>query len=118
MPVAITALIFGGLVFTVLRSNFDERTRFPHTAFTRRNLNPVHLLAIGTLAALILYPAAMRFSNVLTFGIDIGIVARYSIAFGPVLVILLLLRVRQRATHWLLSGAGAIGMITVAGVWL
>jgi len=117
-PVAITALIFGGLVFTVLRSNFDERTRFPHTAFTRRNLNPVHLLAIGTLAALILYPAAMRFSNVLTFGIDIGIVARYSIAFGPVLVILLLLRVRQRATHWLLSGAGAIGMITVAGVWL
>jgi hypothetical protein len=117
-PVWITALIFGGLVFTVLRSNFDERMRFQHTDFTRRNLNPVHLLAIGTLATLILYPAAMRFSNVLTFGMDVSIVARYSIAFGPLLIILLLLRVKQRATHWLLSGAGAIGMITVAGVWL
>ena len=117
-PVWITALVFAGLVFTVLRSNFDERMRFEHTDFTRHNLSPVHLLAIGTLAALILYPALMRVSNVLTFGMDVSIVARYSVAFGPLLIILLLLRVKQRATHWVLSGAGAIGMVTVAGVWL
>jgi hypothetical protein len=117
-PVWVTILVFGGLVFTVLRSNFDERMRFEHTAFTRRTLNPLHLLAIGTVITLLLYPVALRLSNVFTFGIDVGIVARYSIAFGSLLIILLLLRVPQRATHWVLSAVGAIGMVAVAGVWL
>ena len=117
-PVWLTVLIFGALVFTVLRSNFDERFQFTIVKFAPRVLNPLHLLAIGTLVTLLLYPVALRLSNVVTFGIDVGIVARYSIAFGPLLVILLLLRVPQRAMHWVLAFAGAFGMIGVAGVWL
>ncbi|MGN7799940.1 hypothetical protein [Leifsonia sp. 22587] len=117
-PVWITVLIFGGLVFTVLRSNFDERLHLTRSTLIRPPLDPLHLLAFGTLLTVVLYPAALRVTNVLTFGIDVGIVARYSIAFGPLLILLLLLRVPQRATHLVLGAVGVVGMVSAAGIWL
>lgn len=76
------------------------------------------VLAAGTMITLILYPVALRFSNALTFGIDYGIVTRYSMAFAPLLVLLALTMVRNKPTHVVLAVVGTVGAVATAGVWL
>jgi hypothetical protein len=117
-PLWVTVIVFGALVFGVLRTNFDDRLLVPGSVFRSRLMSPLHVLAFGALATIVLYPAALRISNAFTFGIDSGIVARYSSAFGPLLALVVLLLVRQRRAHWLVAVVGTIGLVSTAAVFL
>jgi len=61
----------------------------------------------------VLYPVALRVTNTINFGFDYGIVDRYSIAFAPLLVLLLLLLVPGRLTGRLLAG---LSLVCVLGL--
>jgi hypothetical protein len=74
---------------------------------------PVRLLAVSALVTLMTYPAALRVSNTFNFGVDYGIVNRYSIGFAPLLVLLTLKLLPGRLVPRLL---GALAVVCVAGL--
>jgi hypothetical protein len=77
------------------------------------------LLVLSALVTLMLYPAALRVSNAVNVGIDHPVVARYSMAFAPLLVWLLLLTTRDRPLVGralaVLATATVLGV--AAGAW-
>ncbi|TYL52525.1 hypothetical protein [Agromyces mariniharenae] len=115
-PVWITVLVFGSMVlvlaFTVRRL-FGRRpaTQLP-SGLGEQTSTTIRLLAIGTLATIVLYPPALRISNWLTFGFDFPIVERYSNALAPLLVLLLVMLIPNRAFVIPLT---VIGVITAIG---
>lgn len=107
MTIAIFALLIAG---ALTRDAAPETTSLPVAATS----SGIRILIIGSIIALALYPAALRGLNWLNFGFDFPIVTRYSNAFTPLLVLLLLLVVRQRWLIWCLTAAGgAVAMISV-----
>ncbi|MGH3690634.1 MAG: hypothetical protein ACRDT7_10800 [Microbacterium sp.] len=122
-PTWITAIVFGGLVLASLGLLWR---RLPSTA--QLDIAPLalpgdtdrasaavsgtHLVAIGSLVTVILYPPALRISNWLNFGFDFAIVERYSSALAPVLIISLLLLVRSVTLSRILA---VIGILTALG---
>lgn len=83
-----------------------------------RTFDAHRALALATLLTMILYPAALRISNILNFGLDSSIVARYSMAFTPLLVLLALLLIPQRSFAVVLALLGVAGVIAGAGIWI
>jgi hypothetical protein len=117
-PTWITVFVFGALLFIVLRTNFDVRPRRMADLLARRVMDPLHVVAVGALITVALYPVALRVSNVFTFGIDSGIVARYSTAFGPLLALLILLAVPQRRLHRVAAIIGTVGITATSTLLL
>lgn len=122
-PTWITVIVLGGIVIAVaftLRqlgntqplSSFPPAT-FPPDGSSVRASAGVRLVAIGTLATLVLYPPALRISNWITFGFDYPIVERYSNPLAPLLVVLLLLLIPNRAFA---TSVAVIGTIAALGV--
>lgn len=121
-PIWITALVFGGLVAVLVQArrgvdaarHDGEALMTPRLSATRSSDGDaaLRLVALGMLAAAVLYPPALRVSNWLNFGFDFPIVDRYSIAFAAPLAFLLLLLIRRPAFTRPLA---AIGVLTALG---
>jgi hypothetical protein len=76
-----------------------------------RRVRTIGVLAAALIVGILLYPPALRLSNALTAGVDNGIVARYSIAFAPLLVWVALLATRDlRGYSRLLAGLGLLSV--------
>ena len=58
-----------------------------------------------------LYAPLLRVSNAMTFGFDFPIVSRYSTAFAPLLVLLLLAGIRSGTVLRVLAAAGTISLL-------
>lgn len=109
LPAVITILVLGALITTaIMRGPTSETT--PETP--ERN----DLLGVATAAVLVLwaYPPGLRLTNAVTFGMDVGIVSRYSMSLAPLLVVLALRLVPQRVYAWLLALAGLVMMAAMA----
>jgi hypothetical protein len=79
-----------------------------------RQVRTIGVLATALLAGIVLYPPALRLSNALTAGVDNGIVARYSIAFAPLLLWVALLATRPlRGYSRLLAGLGLLSVVAL-----
>ena len=79
-----------------------------------RQVRTIGVLAAALLAGIVLYPPALRLSNALTAGVDNGIVARYSIAFAPLLLWVALLATRPlRGYSRLLAGLGLLSVVAL-----
>ncbi|MDQ7878767.1 hypothetical protein Q9R08_12325 [Microbacterium sp. QXD-8] len=131
VPLWITVVVVGSLVLAIfgiitaarasalVNSTAAAGTRVvPFSKRAPRTFDAHRMLAAGTLLTIILYPAALRVSNALNFGVDFGIVARYSMAFAPLLVLLALLLVRRQAFAIVLAVIGVVGLVATAGVWI
>lgn len=116
IPLWVTILVVGALVFVLLGTNFNRAAGVASANEGPRSLSPMRVLAFGTLVTIILYPAALRISNAFSFGIDYGIVTRYSMAFAPLLVLLVLVLVRQPRFQLVSAAIGGIGLVAIAGV--
>lgn len=115
-PIWIGVLVFGAIVIGLIVARNQARTPatvLPIDAAETPWLRPEFaLVAIGTVATVVLYPPALRILNWFNFGFDFPIVDRYSSALTPVLVLLALLLVRNRAFGVIL---GSISLITAIG---
>jgi hypothetical protein len=117
LPTWITVIVFGGLLLALVVPRLAHERGIGSTM--PPELQPlagdaVHrLLAVCTLAVLILYPPALRLNNYLSAGIDHGIVDRYSISLAPLLVLLVLLLVRARPIAVALAVAGAYAIVVI-----
>lgn len=115
-PVWITVLILGSMVlvlaFTIRQLFNRQPVSHPPSGVGERSSGAVRLLAIGTIATLVLYPPALRISNWITFGFDFPIVERYSNALAPLLVFLLLMLIPNRA---FVIPLAAVGVVTAVG---
>lgn len=128
IPLWVTVVVIGAVVFLVVGTSFVRGRQvravdhFGPAAGVRsgsgRMLDPARILCATTLATLVMYPPALRVANALNFGIDFGIVTRYSMAFAPLFVLLVLVMVRQRAFVATLATLGSIGVVTTAGIWV
>ncbi|HSN12641.1 MAG TPA: hypothetical protein VLS51_11090 [Propionibacteriaceae bacterium] len=112
LPLVITVLVLGGLAAAVIGwapspVSLGEPSVQQGEPLARRDL-------VGVAAALLLviwaYPPLLHVTNVLTFGFDYPIVARYSMSFTPLLVVLALLLLPRRAYAWALALTG-LGML-------
>ncbi|WP_404431835.1 hypothetical protein LG299_15510 [Microbacterium lacus] len=132
IPLWVTIAVVGAVVLAVfgvvMKSRGDAGEATGGTGFTAdsslstvtrvRTFRTHQMLAAGTLLTIVLYPAALRVSNALNFGVEFGIVARYSMAFAPLLVLLALILIPQQRFAIVLAGLGIVGVITTAGVWI
>lgn len=130
VPPWITIVVVGALVLSIAGVIASRVVTMRHRAqasaeeslllesAVSREFDAHRMLALGTMVTIILYPAALRVSNALNFGIDFGIVTRYSMAFAPLLVLLALLLIRRRSFAALMAALGVVGLVTTAGVWL
>jgi hypothetical protein len=109
LPAVITILVLGALITRIIM-------RGPTSETTLENSERNDLLGVATAAVLVLwaYPPVLRVTNALTFGIDYGIVSRYSMSLAPLLVVLVLKLVPQRTFAWLLALAGMAMMGAMA----
>ncbi|MRG60559.1 hypothetical protein GE115_11880 [Agromyces sp. CFH 90414] len=114
VPVAITILVFGALVCALLRMDLTGGPRVGG----RGPWTNIHTTALGAIIAIITYPVALRISNALTYGVDYPVVARYSITFAPILVLLVLLLAPSRGYRALLIVVGLIGTLGAVAVWI
>lgn len=106
LPAILTIAIFGGLVLALTRRERGEE----HPLAV--GLSPgERVLALGTLAGLVLYPPLLRLSNAMTFGFDFPVTSRYSTAFAPLLVLLLLSSIRSRAALTVLATLGLVSLL-------
>ena len=111
--------MIGALLFVLLGTNFSRRALAARSIDGERApLSPLRVLVFGSLLTILLYPPALRVSNALPLGIDFGIVTRYSMAFAPLLVLLVLVLVRQTRFQAVGAVLGAIGLLATAGVAL
>jgi hypothetical protein len=116
VPGLLTLLVFGVLLLHAGGRVLRTRQGAAHPAELDatdggRELPLVWLLVVCTLVVLVLYPPALRVSNMMTFGIDFGIVSRYSIPFAPLLTWLLL----KVAPHpWLSRVAAVLALVSAA----
>jgi hypothetical protein len=110
LPLIITVLVIGGLVAAVTGLKGAVVAETPDgqgPALARRDL-------VGVAASLLVifwaYPPVLHLTNALTFGFDYPIVARYSMSFTPLLVVLALLLLPRRgyALALALSGLGML----------
>lgn len=117
IPLWITVLVIGAIVIALGRMwitrTDPEAEASSAVEYRQRLLDPIVLLAIGTVATLVLYPPALRVSNWLTFGFNFGIVERYSNTFAPLLVLLALLLLQRGWYARVLAIIGSIGAIGV-----
>lgn len=124
IPLWITVTIFGAIVLLALlelqrwRSSrsatldlADPASRAGEASTAQYGL--MALVGGATVATVALYPPALRIANWLNFGFDFAIVDRYSLAFAPLLVFLLLLLLRVR---WLPTALAVIGVVSGLGV--
>ena len=119
IPLWVTIVVIGALLFVLLGTNFSRRALAARSIDGERApLSPLRVLVFGSLLTILLYPPALRVSNALSFGIDFGIVTRYSMAFAPLLVLLVLVLVRQTRFQAVGAVVGAIGLLATAGVAL
>ena len=119
IPLWVTIVVIGALLFVLLGTNFSRRALAARSIDGERApLSPLRVLVFGSLLTILLYPPALRVSNALSFGIDFGIVTRYSMAFAPLLVLLVLVLVRQTRFQAVGAVLGAIGLLATAGVAL
>lgn len=122
LPLWITVVVAGALLYSVLAADFRGRTAVlsnfdvPSVPRPERTLNATRVVALGTLITLTLYPVALRVSNALNFGIDYPIVSRYSMPFASIIVLLVLCMVPQRRIRVLLASAGVIGLLASIGL--
>lgn len=125
-PTWISVLVFGGLALSLFlakvrrastsspRALTDSMTAAPLPSST--SMTALQLLALGTLLTVVLYPPALRISNWLNFGFDYPIVDRYSSALAPILGLIVILTIRERALSWALGiSAMLVAVGTVAG---
>ena len=115
VPALVTLMVFGVLLLFVGGRVLRPRDDAPHPADVRtgeeRKLPLVWLLTVSTLLVLVLYPPALRVSNMMTFGIDFGVVSRYSISFAPLLTWLLL---KVQPHPWLGRVAATLALVSAA----
>lgn len=104
MPVIITIAVFGSLVLAITQRRHDGGVVAPLSPGER-------MLAWGTLAGLMLYAPLLRLSNAATFGFDFPITSRYSTAFAPLLVLLVLGSVRSRPFRRALALLGLASLV-------
>lgn len=121
LPLWITVILAGALLFSVFAADFRGRTEAhsrTDVLATRpgRTVDTTRVVALGSLITLMLYPVALRVSNALNFGIDYPIVSRYSMPFASVIVLLVLCMVRQRRIRVLLASVGVIGLLASIGL--
>ena len=119
VPGLLTLLVFGVLVLYAGGRVLRARQGAAHPAETEpaeaevaeggRELPLVWLLVVCTLVVLVLYPPALRVSNMMTFGFDFGIVSRYSIPFAPLLTWLLL---KVQPHPWLGRAAAVLALVS------
>jgi len=122
-PFWLNVLLFGMLVVVLVgtfRALRAQRTPAHADAAPAPRVLPVlPLIVLSALVTLALYPAALRVSNAVNVGIDHPVVARYSMAFTPLLVWLLLLTTRDRPLVGralaVLAAATVLGI--TAGAW-
>lgn len=95
----ITVLVIGALVAALC---------LPVLPGAGRARMPLRLIAGCALTVLVLYPPLLRLNNAATFGLDFGIVDRYSLAFAPLFVYLVLLMLRTHAYVRVLATAGLV----------
>lgn len=106
LPLLLTITVFGGLVLLLARGPQDDAD--PQVGA----LTPAErLLTLGTLVGLMLYAPLLRVSNAMTFGFDFPIVSRYSTAFAPLLVLLLLAGIRSGTVMRVLAAAGTVSLV-------
>lgn len=129
IPLWVTIVVVGSIVlgaFTRPRAVEPGATadaaQTAHIAVAATGGRPASALAVlaaSTLAAVVLYPPAMRISNALTMGFDNGVVARYTMAFTPLLVWLALLVTQDRpGIARVLAVLGTVGLLSVgATAW-
>lgn len=115
IPLWITVLVIGAIVVALGAVSFGRPIRGVRRPVDapRRAFDPIVLLAIGTLATLVLYPPALRISNWVTFGFNFGIVERYSNTLAPLLVLLALLLLPRTWYARALAITGSLGAIGV-----
>lgn len=122
-PIWIGILVFGAIVMGLLLARIPRRQSSTSVSLaTDRSRSEVvavpgprpdlALIAIGTLATIVLYPPALRILNWVNFGFDFPIVDRYSSALTPVLVLLALLLVQNRLFSVILA---ILSVITALG---
>lgn len=115
-PVWITVLIIGSIVlvaaFTIRPLLSRHQFSIPSGGIGEYTSESVRLVAIGTIATLVLYPPVLRISNWITFGFDFPIVDRYSNSLAPLLVLVLLMLIPNRA---FVIPVAAIGVLTAVG---
>ncbi|GAB3311284.1 hypothetical protein EK0264_10655 [Epidermidibacterium keratini] len=140
-PVWITVLVFGGLVALLWRAAHGRaRTALsapsadpvqtadshvaaeatvitavgssPRLPASARSVSGLDLVVLGSLLTVVAYPPAMRISQWLNFGINHGIVDRYSTALAPILVFVLLVLIGNRTFSRALA---VVGMLTALG---
>ncbi|WP_394551190.1 hypothetical protein ACDF64_10890 [Agromyces sp. MMS24-JH15] len=113
MPATVTIIVFGALACALLRIDFSGRAPRTAAPWTTQ-----HITALGAVIAVVAYPVALRISNALNYGVDYPVVARYSIAFAPLLVLLLLGLAPSRGFRILLIVVGLIGTLGAVAVWI
>lgn len=112
LPLMLTIAVFGGLVWALVARTRDRDRDRDGNGSGGGPLSPAErLLAVGTLAGLMLYAPLLRVSNAMTFGLDFPIVSRYSTAFAPLLVLLLLASVRSGTVLRVLAAAGTVSLV-------
>jgi len=122
LPLWITVITVGALLYGVLGADFRRRAGLPvgrerlDDRAPARMLDPVRIVATGSLITLVLYPVALRVSNALTFGIDFAIVSRYSMPFAALIVLLVLCLVGQRRVRVVLAVIGVVGVLASIGL--
>jgi hypothetical protein len=79
----------------------DRRTGRP--AWSRLLADPLAVVALAQGVVLVAFPPLLRLSNTVVFGINTGIVDRYSLSLAPVLVVVTLALVQRRVFSWLLA---------------
>lgn len=121
MPTLITLLVIGALVTAVLartgraaRSTTVDGLGIDGEVVQSLAGRDLAGVGAGLLLILWLYPPALHLTNALTFGTDYPIVARYSMAFTPLMVVLALKLVPQRAYAWMLALSGIAMMAAMA----
>ena len=102
-------LYAGGRVLRARQGAAHPAETEPDEAEGGRELPLVWLLVVCTLVVLVLYPPALRVSNMMTFGFDFGIVSRYSIPFAPLLTWLLL---KVQPHPWLGRAAAVLALVS------
>lgn len=118
-PIWIGVLVFGAIVIGVVfsrsalgrASQTTELLPAPSAATTAHRPELI-LVAIGTLATVVLYPPALRILNWFNFGFDFPIVDRYSSALTPVLVLLALMLVCDK---WFAAVLASVSLVTAIG---
>lgn len=110
LPLIITVLVIGGLVAAVIGLQGRvgaEMADVQGSALAHRDL-------VGVAGSLLVifwaYPPVLHLTNALTFGFDYPIVARYSMSFTPLLVVLALLLLPRRGYALALAVSG-LGML-------